>query len=176
MKCSARTQTRGFTLIELLVVIAIIAILAAILFPVFAQAREKARQTQCLSNIKQLALSIKMYSQDYDETKPPCFIWDYPGGKANQYTWRGLVAPYVKNRDIFICPSTRKVASTQWDSSPNDGLHDTKASYALNFLAGYTGFSPNWVKAPPNDVAPQARPEAVLDRPSSIIMLCDSIH
>src|SRR5947208_16218835 len=70
MNCSARTQKRGFTLIELLVVIAIIAILAAILFPVFAQAREKARQTTCLSNLKQLGLGFRMYLQDYDDTFP----------------------------------------------------------------------------------------------------------
>src|SRR5947208_15879514 len=70
MNCSARTQKRGFTLIELLVVIAIIAILAAILFPVFAQAREKARQTTCLSNMKQLGLGFRMYLQDYDGVFP----------------------------------------------------------------------------------------------------------
>ena len=77
-----RNRRTGFTLIELLVVIAIIAILAAILFPVFAQAREKARQTSCLSNAKQLGLGISMYVQDYDETMPFACGW-----YANQWLW-----------------------------------------------------------------------------------------
>src|SRR5437879_5589180 len=82
-----RNRPMGFTLIELLVVIAIIAILAAILFPVFAQAREKARQSSCISNNKQVALATMMYSQDYDELYPPAFgyyagigwLWNYVG-------------------------------------------------------------------------------------------------
>jgi prepilin-type N-terminal cleavage/methylation domain-containing protein/prepilin-type processing-associated H-X9-DG protein len=89
---------RGFTLIELLVVIAIIAILAAILFPVFARAREKARQTACLSNIKQLSLAAMMYSQDYDEQIIPSYL-------ASNYVWLDLITPYVKNTQIFVCPS-----------------------------------------------------------------------
>ena len=88
----------GFTLIELLVVIAIIAILAAILFPVFAKAREKARQTSCLSNVKQLAVGLLMYSQDYDDTVMPSWV-------ANPGQWTILIAPYVKNTQIFRCPS-----------------------------------------------------------------------
>ncbi len=88
---------RGFTLIELLVVIAIIAILAAILFPVFARAREKARQTSCLSNTKQIALGFLMYIQDYDET--------IPGARLNIDGWTGMIAPYVKNEQLFVCPS-----------------------------------------------------------------------
>ncbi len=94
----------GFTLIELLVVIAIIAILAAILFPVFARAREKARQTSCLSNVKQLVLSINMYTQDYDECLPMSRHRSNP-----TYSWAGwntLVEPYVKNTQVFICPSS----------------------------------------------------------------------
>jgi len=92
---------RGFTLIELLVVIAIIAILAAILFPVFAKAREKARQTSCLSNVKQLALGLFMYAQDYDETT--VIFSQGPSGGNPQ--WHYLVMPYLKNENIFICPS-----------------------------------------------------------------------
>jgi prepilin-type N-terminal cleavage/methylation domain-containing protein/prepilin-type processing-associated H-X9-DG protein len=92
---------KGFTLIELLVVIAIIAILAAILFPVFAKAREKARQTSCLSNIKELALADLMYSQDYDEKVTACATGP---GNACQVWWQ-LLQPYLKNSQILFCPS-----------------------------------------------------------------------
>ena len=91
---------RGFTLIELLVVIAIIAILAAILFPVFARAREKARQSSCLSNVKQITLGILMYAQDYDEELP--FLYSKPPSHGIQW----LVQPYVKNYQVFNCPSS----------------------------------------------------------------------
>jgi len=96
----ANGHRRGFTLIELLVVIAIIAILAAILFPVFAKAREKARQSSCASNLKQLNLAILQYAQDYDETTPA--RWFAGGGH-----WFEVTQPYVKNRQLEICPSTR---------------------------------------------------------------------
>ena len=97
---------RAFTLIELLVVIAIIAILAAILFPVFAQAREKARQTSCLSNMKQLILSEIMYTQDYDETLPRLRernIKFTPPKWA--YGIQDALLPYIKNEDVLHCPS-----------------------------------------------------------------------
>ncbi|MBM3458754.1 MAG: DUF1559 domain-containing protein, partial [Armatimonadetes bacterium] len=106
---------RAFTLIELLVVIAIIAILAAILFPVFAQARATARKTQCLSNLKQIGLAILAYAQDYDETLPPANYF-LPGNPDNT-TWQFLVDPYVKSNfpanvslsanqrlSVYVCP------------------------------------------------------------------------
>src|SRR5579872_2452164 len=94
-------RSKGFTLIELLVVIAIIAILAAILFPVFAQARTKARQTSDLSNIKQLDLAIQMYVQDYDEVMPSAGMNTASG---NYYPWHVSIVPYTKNLGIFISP------------------------------------------------------------------------
>ena len=110
---------KGFTLIELLVVIAIIAILAAILFPVFAQARSKARKTSCLSNVKQLTLGLVLYADDYDGTRPNVSIKDNIAGgfsqeraDANGWYWWGFdvfwlrkkaLDPYVKNESMFYC-------------------------------------------------------------------------
>lgn len=98
---------KGFTLIELLVVIAIIAILAAILFPVFSKAREKARQASCLSNIKQQALGVTMYMEDYDEYFPPKYMQGLPGGKNGDDIswWSDLIQPYLANYQIMACPS-----------------------------------------------------------------------
>ena len=94
-------KRRGFTLIELLVVIAIIAILAAILFPVFAKAREKARQASCQSNLKQLGLAMLQYVQDYDERMPYCNCDAYSTGQS----WMMGTQPYIRNTQIFTCPS-----------------------------------------------------------------------
>ncbi|GAB4461663.1 MAG: hypothetical protein OHK0029_27320 [Armatimonadaceae bacterium] len=101
-------KSNAFTLIELLVVIAIIAIFAAILFPVFARAREAARKTACLSNCRQMGLGIAMYTQDYDEMLPPADV----GGNdsPNTFGWGDLIFPYVRNVQVFDCPSaTRKM-------------------------------------------------------------------
>jgi prepilin-type N-terminal cleavage/methylation domain-containing protein/prepilin-type processing-associated H-X9-DG protein len=97
-------KRQAFTLIELLVVIAIIAILAAILFPVFAQAREKARQTACLSNTKQIGMGLMMYVQDYDETFP--FNDNGPQWlNGNARCTFDVIQPYIKNTDVYTCPS-----------------------------------------------------------------------
>jgi prepilin-type N-terminal cleavage/methylation domain-containing protein/prepilin-type processing-associated H-X9-DG protein len=106
-------RQRAFTLIELLVVIAIIAILAAILFPVFAQARDKARQATCVSNMKQIGLAMNMYLQDYDETFP-ILPWDGqafgPSDSPNpnymtRFTWISQYNPYIKGNRVWVCPS-----------------------------------------------------------------------
>lgn len=119
-------QRRGFTLIELLVVIAIIAILAAILFPVFARAREKARQTSCLSNVKQMTLGVLMYVQDYDESWPyhhnptaPTAV-TYPGGGVTTagVMWYAAIYPYVNNMQLFSCPSS----SYKWNGNYTGGI------------------------------------------------------
>jgi prepilin-type N-terminal cleavage/methylation domain-containing protein len=97
----------GFTLIELLVVIAIIAILAAILFPVFARAREKARQTSCLSNLKNMSLATLMYAGDYDEVLPLGYDeYAFNLYKDQRGFWVGKLEPYVKNAEVFNCPSS----------------------------------------------------------------------
>jgi prepilin-type N-terminal cleavage/methylation domain-containing protein/prepilin-type processing-associated H-X9-DG protein len=114
------TRRKGFTLIELLVVIAIIAILAAILFPVFAQARESARKASCQSNLKQLGLGLQMYTQDYDETYPPPVITQKglvpPGGwwfdaSFGYWFWPQIAQSYVKNFGVFRCPSGADVTN-----------------------------------------------------------------
>jgi len=121
-------HSRGFTLIELLVVIAIIAILAAILFPVFARAREKARQTACNSNMKQLATAGRMYSTDYDNRIVPYALNSDPGGCAG---WFLRLEPYIKNQQIFNCPSTS-----------GDGAADVwRRDYGLNnYMEWWNGF------------------------------------
>jgi len=138
------TARRGFTLIELLVVIAIIAILAAILFPVFARAREKARQTSCLSNVKQIGTALMMYVQDYDEAMPQYLV---PSGRSLQpdlpdigydYTaWQDRLHPYMMNWQVYICPSGGGYRGTP------RAIH---GSYGGNYNYVFSHWS-NWVYA-----------------------------
>ncbi len=119
-------KRNAFTLIELLVVIAIIAILAAILFPVFAEAREKARATSCLSNTKQLGLALRMYVDDYDERYP--FAANLSDGFADVDKWYGqlVLQPYIKNAGILFCPSMSKFTQ-----------YNTLCTYSYNIHLGY---------------------------------------
>jgi prepilin-type N-terminal cleavage/methylation domain-containing protein/prepilin-type processing-associated H-X9-DG protein len=119
-----RTPRSGFTLIELLVVIAIIAILAAILFPVFAQARERARAAACLSNCKQIGLGMRMYLDDYDGAWPASWY------SQPQYGWDVALYPYTKNTRIFACPSNPQLPEKA--SGYTGALYGMVRSYAMN--------------------------------------------
>ena len=126
MKISQHKSLKGFTLIELLVVIAIIAILAAILFPVFAKAREKARQTSCLSNEKQLGLGFMQYSQDYDDTLP-CGTQLSFGGNLGA-GWAGEIYSYVKSTGVYHCPDD----PTAGDATVNPPIFPISYAYNAN--------------------------------------------
>ncbi len=126
---------RGFTLIELLVVIAIIAILAAILFPVFAKAREKARQSSCQSNLKQIGLALNQYVSDYDQRYPACDLANVAGSTQSlEIAWDGWISnglmPYCKNYQTFQCPSRQNGDFVQ----PQTGQ---RVSYGYNYLSFY---------------------------------------
>lgn len=146
-----RSRLPGFTLIELLVVIAIIAILAAILFPVFAQAREAARKSQCASNLKQLGNGLLMYLQDYDELHPPsnALLSGYtniqvfpptaqassPGNRAYWETcWAWTIQPYLKNPDVYGCPSPSYLDPINARATNNPLV---KTSYVYNRLLSW---------------------------------------
>src|SRR5579883_1725894 len=138
-----KRRSNGFTLIELLVVIAIIAILAAILFPVFAKAREAARKTSCESNLKQVGTAFRMYAQDFDETLPNN-NFDSANNAATcvdetyRTAYRGTVCnalqPYVKNTALFTCPSdTQKALNTA------DNVCPTTQTYIMSYCFNYMG-------------------------------------
>lgn len=144
----------AFTLIELLVVIAIISILAAILFPVFAQAREKARQTSCLSNLKQLGLATMMYAQDMDEALPLVSFGDFTSATTDEVSWTRSLQAYIKNKQLLHCPSD---SSDRWNNTDTANFYIT--SYAFNA----------WLKAD-NPYSTYA----ALASPSKVIALSES--
>jgi prepilin-type N-terminal cleavage/methylation domain-containing protein len=154
----------AFTLIELLVVIAIIAILAAILFPVFAQVREKARQTSCVSNMKQIALAVQQYTQDYDEHLTPSETCDlgFQIGVCNYYhaeLWPQILQPYVKSQAVFQCPDDSDHTSiTNWANTnpPNGYVKPFHTSYIANWQVMYN--SPTL---------------AQIQVPASTVLMCD---
>ena len=141
---SRRGVRSGFTLIELLVVIAIIAILAAILFPVFARAREAARKTQCASNVRNLGAAVLMYTQDYDETFP-LGAYAVAGGAL---MWHDLIDPYVKNTGIWHCPSSQ-VKKTDATGQPTTHYgYNARYLVGMNFMFAQQPVSLAAVQAP----------------------------
>ncbi|MFO7947968.1 MAG: DUF1559 domain-containing protein [Armatimonadota bacterium] len=155
---------RGFTLIELLVVIAIIAILAAILFPVFARAREKARQSSCLSNLKQMGLAFQMYSQDYDEMFCDALMGRDTGDSSRYVTWYENMQPYMKNTQILVCPSSRQ--------SIGYGAVREVIGYAGNL--GYD--SGEWAPYPDPQQNGYGVSLAGMQRPAENVLVCDSTN
>ncbi|MBP8953724.1 MAG: DUF1559 domain-containing protein [Armatimonadetes bacterium] len=143
---------RGFTLIELLVVIAIIAILAAILFPVFARAREKARQTSCMNNVKQITLGFLQYVQDYDE-RFPWFVTNPAQGEP----WWIVTQPYIKNEQVLQCPNWPASGSTTYW-----GKYYPYPRYGMNHYIMYNTSGAGGL--------------AVIKRPAEIVLTGDCCH
>jgi prepilin-type N-terminal cleavage/methylation domain-containing protein/prepilin-type processing-associated H-X9-DG protein len=140
---------QAFTLIELLVVIAIIAILAAILFPVFAKVREKARQTTCISNLKQINLAILQYVQDSDEVYPYCVNY-VPSGGGHYLQYEQVFYPYVKAKQVFTCPDDSGTLPPAFGNWHTDGYVDPfHVSYIINSLIS----PPYWASYPPASLA-----------------------
>jgi len=177
-------RRQGFTLIELLVVIAIIAILAAILFPVFARAREKARQTSCLANIKQIGLGCLMYAADYDS----CFPQNWLGQCGNApttggYDWQETTQPYTKNWQLYICPS----ADVPGPQSPEGlFLHTCKPTNNRSVGCRHGGYALNcgrndaaWPDqqygyGPGGNSRWRSKKETTIGNPASVIMITES--
>ena len=152
-------RRNGFTLIELLVVIAIIAILAAILFPVFAAVRDRARMTSCGSNMRQLSLGVEMYTQDFDETLP--MVTNYAAATAApDRVWMSTVQPYVKNAGIFLCPSAENAAfAPDWNG---------RGTLPLGYNS-LTGYDPAGVEAPTGVLA-----LAALSEPARAVLFAET--
>jgi prepilin-type N-terminal cleavage/methylation domain-containing protein/prepilin-type processing-associated H-X9-DG protein len=132
-----RSTRKGFTLIELLVVIAIIAILAAILFPVFAKAREKARQSSCANNLKQLALGVAIYTQDYDEKMPGGTVGGNANGNPDAAGWASQIYGEIKSTGVYKCPDDSTAVVTE--TINGNTVNEVPISYAYNSnLAGGT--------------------------------------
>jgi prepilin-type N-terminal cleavage/methylation domain-containing protein/prepilin-type processing-associated H-X9-DG protein len=180
-------RRHGFTLIELLVVIAIIAILAAILFPVFSRAREKARQTSCLSNLKQLGLGLIMYTQDYDETYPPFAYETNPPDIMSAVTAFDMVNPYIRNAQILLCPDDKVGRVIRSGTSTPPPLLPSppapKCSYGANLadptIAAIDPLPPQYVLGLPDGLGGALPPTPVMgegdfEAPSQTTLLWDA--
>jgi len=172
---------RAFTLIELLVVIAIIAILAAILFPVFAQAKEAAKKTACLSNNKQMGLGLYLYLEDYDDNLPMANYPENPNNTPSAFSyragphggyvaenWADLLQPYVKNYNVFKCPDDSS-GPLMYNGAPVPGY---PLSYALNMyiylgLSGFAGFT-GTTGAPMDEIVSTSEKLFIVESASSI--------
>ena len=164
-----RHVSSGFTLIELLVVIAIIAILAAILFPVFARARENARRSSCQSNLKQIGLGVIQYTQDYDELGPRTS--SFVDGLS--IAWSQNIQPYMKSTQVFQCPSNS--FNDRVSTPAQAGLSEIRVSYAAAMTDLSTGepptINPNGVGLIGRDIS---IPLSVIQVPSQMIMVVES--
>jgi len=181
----------GFTLIELLVVIAIIAILAAILFPVFAKVREKARQTSCASNEKQLALGVLQYLQDYDSYYPLGNQGKDMGGWVGFTTnsWQSLVMPYIKSTNVFYCPDDslagKQRAGSTWEGTGGSyvangylNMYGTSGGYFMKLHGLFGGYGYGGCGGGSNDFCTSpgggiAQAESAVTQPSATIMLAE---
>jgi prepilin-type N-terminal cleavage/methylation domain-containing protein/prepilin-type processing-associated H-X9-DG protein len=170
-RSDASVRGTGFTLIELLVVIAIIAILAAILFPVFSRVREKARQISCGSNLRQVQLAIAQYAQDYDERHPTTWFGDANASSPGYYQWQEAVLPYVKNDQLFVCPSASAIRYVP-DTNPL-GVDDP-----LPPRGGYAGNNAYWSGLCDTGIVANNpfgfRFLAAIDEPATTFMVWDS--
>jgi prepilin-type N-terminal cleavage/methylation domain-containing protein len=178
-----RCRIRAFTLIELLVVIAIIAVLAAILFPVFAQAREKARSAGCLSNTKQIGLAVQMYAQDYDERLPNACAWGKAwlhGDSAKECPpivaagmpayLQEILGPYVKNEAVWYCPSVGRGHPLGVSNPKVKTMADNGTSYIWNYETQPVPYGP--LKGKPS-VRVSGRALAAIPRPAEAPLLWD---
>jgi prepilin-type N-terminal cleavage/methylation domain-containing protein/prepilin-type processing-associated H-X9-DG protein len=160
----------GFTLIELLVVIAIIALLAAILFPAFARARENARRASCQSNEKQIALAIHQYIQDYDERFPAMVRIDSP---PRPY-WYQVLDPYLKSQQVLVCPSQK---ATNYFAYIGSGSYDTiRVTYGVNDGYNYTsGALTRTLSDPSNVTIYTPRSLSQIAWPAELVLLADEV-
>ena len=171
------SRRTGFTLIELLVVIAIIAILAAILFPVFARAREKARQASCTSNVKQLATAMMMYVQDYDEVLPDLLMGRDTGVSSQYKSWMACIMPYVANSQVFVCPSAVGWANSNISSYAgiiHGGYGGVRE--VLGYAGGLGYNSADWGGDLDKDSPGYGQPIADMESPAEVIMIIDSTY